>query len=477
VALDEGDWADVQGTILRGYRVDHARHFVLKIDDAARARTLLGELVDGGAGVPQITTAARWLEKPRSFLNVGITYPGLQALGVPSDSLASFPRSFQRGATDLQTAALVGDVGGSAPEHWIGQLSAGADVHLVLSLWVPKDLRVLDEVSGQLRAAFASAATELSCHDARAIPGDQVHFGYRDSIAQPLVEGAPPTKRPVRDVQGAVPAGAFLLGHPNQNGGGAAYRVLPEELSTNSSFAAFRILEQDVAGFEAFLTDGAATLGIDRELLAAKVCGRWRNGAPLVLAPEACGPSLPDHEINAFDYYDDEDDGSADDRFGYRCPVGSHVRRANPRSQPVVGGGGHLHRIIRRAMPYGGPYDPGRPDGQPRGLVGLFINADLANQFEFLMSTWVNGATFVRSVPGPDRTNPVRNISGDDVLGGVNDPSSSSFTIPLPPTGTDPARNLRLTGFSRFITTKGGAYCYLPSIRALRHLAGLPDPG
>jgi len=122
-------------------------------------------------------------------------------------------------------------------------------------------------------------------------------------------------------------------------------------------------------------------------------------------------------------------------------------------------------------MPYGPPYDPGHPDDTARGLVGMFINADLANQFEFLMSSWVNSATFVKSVAGPNGTNPVKNISGQDVLCGVNDPSSSSFTLASP---SGPAGNQRLTGFSGFVTTRGGAYCYLPSITALRYLARLP---
>jgi Dyp-type peroxidase family len=464
------DWGDVQGTILRGYRVDLARHLVLKVEDAARARSLLGAVVGGDPSLPQITTAARWQEKPDSFLNVGITYPGLAALGVPAESLASFPRAFRRGATDPKTAELVGDVGASDPSQWIGGLSRGADVHVILSIWVPKERTVLDEVTATLRAAFAGAATELSCHDTDALPGDLVHFGYRDSIAQPLVEGAPPMKRPAPDGQEVVPTGAFLLGHLNQNGG--IHRVQPGALSTNSSFAAFRILEQDVSGFEAFLTAGAATLGIDRELLAAKVCGRWRNGVPLALAPDTEAPTLPNEAMNDFDYVRPGTD--LDDPFGYRCPLGSHVRRTNPRGQDVVGGGGHLHRIIRRGMPYGPKYDPGRPDDLPRGLIGFFINADLGNQFEFIMSSWMNGPDFVKSFAGPDGINAVKNISGADVLGGVNDPSSSSFTIPFPPTATEPARNERLTGFSRFVTTRGGAYCYLPSITALHHLAALP---
>lgn len=128
-------------------------------------------------------------------------------------------------------------------------------------------------------------------------------------------------------------------------------------------------------------------------------------------------------------------------------------------------------------MPYGPPYDAAHPDDAARGLVGLFISADLANQFEFLMSSWVNGATLVKSVRGPAGANPVRNISGDDVMGGVNDPSSSSFTLSSPPTATEPAKNQRLTGFSRYVTTRGGAYCYLPSITAIRYLASFPADG
>lgn len=464
------DWADVQGTILRGYRVDLARHFVLQVREPVRARALLGKLLAGDSDLPAITTAARWRAKPTSFLNVSITYEGLKALGVPAASLASFPSSFRRGATDPRTATLVGDVGDSDPTRWIGGLSKGGDVHLILSIWVHKGSDALEKVSAALRAAFDAAAVELSAHDAQALPDDQVHFGYRDSIAQPTVEGAPPRKRPLPDSQPEVPAGAFLLGHPNQNGG-AVYRVLPDELSTNSSFAAFRILEQDVAGFEAFLTASAASLGVDRELVAAEVCGRWRNGLPLVLSPDTPTPKPPPapEAVNDFDYV--SSDPEADDTFGYRCPVGAHIRRTNPRSQAVVGGGGHLHRIMRRAMPYGPPYDPAHPDDAARGLVGFFINADLANQFEFIMNSWVNGSAFVKSVRGPDGANPVRNISGDDVLGGINDPASSSFTVSSPPSATAPATNQRLTGFSRYIVTRGGAYCYLPSITALRYLA------
>ena len=470
-AVPELDLGDIQGTVLRGYRVDHARHFVLRVADGAGARRFLGSLVDGSPGVPQVTTAARWTVKPACFLNLGLTAAGLAAVGVPQASLSTFPAAFLRGATAAATAELVGDVGASAPSQWTGGLADGDSVHVILSLWTLGDRSVIDEVSGVLRAAFTGALDEISVLDADALPDNKVHFGYTDNISQPHVEGAPPTKRPRPDQQPMAPAGEFLLGHQNQYG--AVYHLTPDQLSTNSSFAAFRMLEQDVAGFEEFLDAWSGRVGLDAETLAAKVCGRWRTGVPLVLSPDTGTPTppLPPERINDYEYV--SSDPATDDTFGYRCPIGSHMRRANPRDAKVVGGGGHLHRIVRRAMPYGPAYDPTHPDEETRGLVGWFINADLTNQFEFVMSQWVNASDFVMSVPGPGGANPVKNISGEDVLLGVNDPASSSFTVSSPASGTSPWTNRKLTGFSPFVTTRGGAYCYLPSITALRYLTTL----
>jgi Dyp-type peroxidase family len=465
------DYADVQGTVLRGYRVDLARHFVLSVTDAVRARAFIGHLVDGTGGVPRITTAARWTQKPECFVNVGFTCAGLAALGVTPAELATFDLAFQRGATDPGSAAAVGDVGESAPAKWIGGLADGARVHIVLNLWVHEDPAVLEKVTTRLRSAFAGAITELSAHDAQALPDNFVHFGYHDNIAQPTVDGAPPRKRPVPDDQPIVATGEFLLGYDNEYG--SQYTVEPATLSTNSSYAAFRILEQDVAGFEQFLTTSAAKAGIDRELLAAKVCGRWRNGNPLELAPDAPGTTLPMSQLNDFTYVD-QIDTAKDDTLGLRCPIGSHIRRNNPRSEAVVGTDATHHRIVRRAMPYGPAYDPAHPDTIPRGLIGYFINGSLTNQFEFVLGQWNLTPDFVKSASGPGGPaagNAVFNISGEDVFMGVNDPSTSSFTLAA--LGARGRNNTHVTGFPRLITTRGGAYCFLPSVTGLRYLASL----
>lgn len=471
------DYSDIQGTILRGYRVDLARHFILGITDAAAAGTLIGALVDGTGGLPRITTAARWTEKPECFVNISFTAAGLTALGVTPTQLKTFDAAFQRGATNPTTAGIVGDVGTSDPSQWIGGLANGAQVHVVLNVWVDDDPSVLESVTARLRAAFAGCMTELSAHDARALPDNKVHFGYRDSISQPTVIGAPPRKHQIPDDQPPVATGEFLLGYVNETNG--TYTVQPAELAKNSSYAAFRILEQDVAGFEAFLSEYAAQAGIDVEMLAAKVCGRWRNGNPLELAPDAPGTVLPMSKLNDFTYV--SSDAAQDDTLGLKCPIGSHLRRNNPRNEAVVGTDSTHHRIVRRAMPYGPPYDPAHPDSAsastPRGLIGYFINASLSNQFEFLTSQWNLDSAFVKSASGPGGSsagNAVFNISGEDVFLGVNDPASSSFTLSTPGAPGKKNNNTVLTGFSRMITTRGGVYCFLPSVSGLRYLAQLP---
>lgn len=470
MATPDIDYGDVQGTILRGYRVDMARHFILQVTDATAARTFIGNLVDGTNGVPRLTTAARWTEKPACFVNVGFTAGGLTALGVTADQLRTFDTAFQAGATDPVQAADVGDVGGSAPAKWLGGVETWRNAHLVLSLWVHEDAAVLEQQSARLRAGFAAGCRELLSHDAAALPDNQVHFGYRDNISQPTVQGAPARKRPTPDDQPEVPTGEFLLGYPNAGGG--TYSVQPAPLSTNSSYAAFRILDQDVVGFERFLTGFAAQGGVDPEMLAAKVCGRWRNGNPMALFPDAPGECLPAHKLNDFNYV--STDPSADDTLGLKCPIGSHLRRNNPRNGAVVGTDSTHHRIVRRAIPYGPAYDPAAPVETPRGLIGYFINGSITNQFVFLQSQWDQLSDFVKSATNANGSvdgNAVFNISGEDLFLGVNEPATSSFT--LAQLGQAGKNNKTIKGFGQMITTRGSAYVFLPSVTGLRYLAAL----
>ena len=166
------------------------------------------------------------------------------------------------------------------------------------------------------------------------------------------------------------------------------------------------MIRTDVVGFENFLQSNKER--IDPELLAAKMCGRWRNGVPLALSPDTDKPpgGISPEQLNNFEYVNA--DGSGDPK-GLRCPVGAHIRRINPRGQPVIGqgqpgGSNNTHRLIRRGMPYGPVYDPTQPhDGIERGVLGYYINSSIENQYEFVLSQWVNDSEFAGSGCIPNR--------------------------------------------------------------------------
>jgi deferrochelatase/peroxidase EfeB len=479
------DLQDIQGFILRGYRMPVARHFVLTVTTPATARALLGRMVSGSeSDSPQITTADEWQvasspgpeddqtapakRKPDYCLNVGITWPGLVALelqsGVPGLSFKSFT-AFVQGAA--ARADGVGDKGPSGPVNWVGGLGKGNE-HVLLTLHALSQ-EILDSYSARLSALFTEGAAfhEMWRADGMAllemqngipVPVPKVHFGYTDGLSgTPAIRGGPDPSRP--DHREPCDPWLFVLLDEAEN-----YNVPePKELGLNGSFAVFKVIRQDVVGFENFLQ--ANKDRIDPELLAAKLCGRWRNGVPLEVSPDTDSPAggIQPELLNDFDYVNS--DGSGDPR-GLRCPVGAHIRRVNPRGQPILGqgqpgGSNNTHRLIRRGLPYGPIYTPGQPDdGIERGLLGYFICSNIENQYEFVLKQWTEDAAFV----GPVRLNP----NSKDPIIGKNDPAQSVFEIPQ--AGGPP---LKITGFSAFVTTKAVAYCFLPSVTALKFIAGL----
>jgi deferrochelatase/peroxidase EfeB len=145
----------------------------------------------------------------------------------------------------------------------------------------------------------------------------------------------------------------------------------------------------------------------------------------------------------------------ADDATGYKTPPASHIRRANPRDASVAGVV-RLHRMIRRGTAYGPELPEGvlEDDGVDRGLMFAFVGAHPGRQFEFVQSEWINGGDFLG-------------------LGDVKDPIAGShegtgaYSFPRRPIPK------RLRGLPRFVVTRGGEYCFMPGLRALRWLAEL----
>jgi len=121
----------------------------------------------------------------------------------------------------------------------------------------------------------------------------------------------------------------------------------------------------------------------------------------------------------------------------------------------VVIGAVRLHRIFRRGTNYGQPLPPGvlEDDGVDRGLMFAFVGAHLDRQFEFVQREWVNDGKFIGA---PAEIDP---------LVGRND--GRELTIPKQPIRS------HLKGLPTFVVNRGGEYCFMPGLRALRWLADL----
>jgi Dyp-type peroxidase family len=288
----------------------------------------------------------------------------------------------------------------------------------------------------------------LSSLDLEAVPPfiyAHDHFGYRDRISQPVIEGT--GEAPTPGTGAALRAGEFILGYPDEHGP-PSNLPQPEILSRNGSYMAYRRLQEHVGRFRDFLRQHGQTPE-EQEFVAAKLMGRWRSGAPLVLAPEKDDPKLGAdlQRNNDFNY-------KQMDPFGYAAPLGTHMRRMNPRDTAA---NMNRHRIIRRGATYGPLLPEDAPeDGVERGIAAFVICASLIRQYEFAQSVWANDKNFHEL--GNER---------DPFIG--NQDGTLEYKIPKRPI------RKKITGLPAFTTVRGGAYFFLPGIKALRYLAMLEE--
>lgn len=430
---------DIQSGVLRPRPTPYkATYLLLRIVDAQAGRALMGRLANvvSSAAHPTSPLANTWV-------SASLSYQGLVALGVPQDSLDSFPWEFRQGM--VARAKALGDTGESSPEHWEWPLGT-SDVHVVLTALSPdpEHLELAVERAGVAVQELPGieAIWRQECH---VLSTCREHFGFRDGIGHPAIEGSGipgtnPHELPLK-------AGEFVLGYADETGN-LPPMPRPDALGRNGTFVAFRKLHQRVAAFRQYVKANA-TSPEDEERLAAKLMGRWRSGAPLALCPFHDDPELGADALRNNDFH------YADDATGYKTPPASHIRRANPRDASVAGLV-RLHRMIRRGTAYGPELPEGvlEDDGADRGLMFAFIGTHLDRQFEFVQSEWLNGGEFLG-------------------LGEVKDPvagnheGDGSYSIPSRPIPK------RLRGLPQFVVTRGGEYCFMPSLSALRWLSGL----
>ncbi len=430
---------DIQSGVLRPRPVPYAATYVLfRIDDPRAGRELLGRIasVVASAAHPNSPAADTWV-------SVALTYRGLVALGVPQDSLDSFAWEFRQGMA--ARAKALGDTGESAPENWEKPLGTG-DVHIVLVAVSPDDARLEEALAPATKVYEALPGIEaIWRQDCRALASGKEQFGYRDGIGYPAIKGSglPGTNTREHPLE----SGEFVLGYPDETGS-LPPMPRPDVLGRNGTYVVFRKLHQRVAAFRRYLKE-SATSERGEELLAAKMMGRWRSGAPLAICPHHDDPDL------GADPQRNNDFVFGDDPTGYKTPPGSHIRRANPRDASVAGVV-RLHRMLRRGTVYGPELPEGvlDDDGVDRGLMFAFVGAHLGRQFEFVQSEWINQGELL----GVGATK-------DPVVGAHDGSGSYSFpNRPIP---------RRLEGLPRFVVTRGGEYGFMPGLRALRWLAEL----
>ncbi|MFG2177377.1 Dyp-type peroxidase [Streptomyces abikoensis] len=433
---------DVQSGALRPRPVPYEGKFVfLRVDDRHAGRALLRRLLPVTAGgLPDVDPSQD------AWVAVAFTYEGLRALGVPQESLDSFPRAFREGMA--ARAELIGDVGESAPAQWEAPFGTG-DIHIALSA-LSSDTAQLDKELERARVAYEDTpgVQVIWQQDVRQLPTGRTTFGFRDGISHPNIEGVGlPGSNPQ---EAPIKAGEFILGYPDETGNPPPMPQ-PDVLGRNGTYAAVRKIHTNVAAWRRYLRANSSSAEAEA-LLAAKMVGRWPSGAPLTLTPEHDDPELAadPHRVNNFLYRENDD-------RGYRCPAGAHIRRTNPRDATIIGDA-RMHRLIRRGTTYGPPLPEGvlEDDGAERGLIGVFIGAHLERQFEFVKAEWVNDGNFIGY---PGEKDPVAGHHG----------GTGSVTLPEKPV------RRRLQNLPSFVVTRGGEYCFVPGLRALRWLAELED--
>jgi Dyp-type peroxidase family len=467
---------DIQGNILCGYgnSFRYALYLFIRFgDDQEATRNWLRELI------PNITTAEPWRplsSKPAETLNIAFTHRGLKRLGLPKAVRKTFPLEFRKGMK--KRADYVGDKNESAPDRWEPELGRSDAVLIVMA---QDDVRAEREAEHREQIGGHGGHVTYGQHAGLLEGGPgatyaREHFGFADGFSQPAIRGngGPNTREgmgtPTEDGWEEVAPGEFVLGYRGEDG------LLPyapaAPLGHGGSFMVLRKLKQDVPGFRSYLRsvaemrlglferdppgpndpDRAEQLAARERLIAAKMVGRWQDGRSLVTSSRPVAapgdPELDPTRINRFRYNGDQE--RLIDSDGGRCPIGAHVRRANPRDS--LGWEGLLtkrHRIIRRGVPYGDPLPQGEADDRDRGLIFVCYQASIERQFELIQSRWLNDGDALWLGTEKDC------LSTDTGMT-VQGPQSPTY---LPPSDAP------------FVITRGGDYFFAPGVPALRALA------
>ena len=472
------DLDDVQGDIVIGMQ-KYAENFIFfKIVDSFAFKGLLKQYIVGRiTGARQAQQRESIIQRrqqqgqrtPERFygLNLGLTMDGITGLlGERSPRLEA---SFERGADHPDTIKALNDPPKSL---WLPRFAADRiDGVFLVTGPDPSFVRFYsDELLDALGASIKVVYAEIG-NTRRGAERGHEHFGFLDGVSQPGIRGLTPVSNPVLRPNEGLPGqnliwpGEFVFGYPGQDPTDPVKPGAAPEMAApwmkNGSFMVFRRLEQKVPEFWRFIAMQAARLGMDRELLAARMVGRWKSGAPMELAPlrDNAGLGRDAKRNNDFEF--------GDDPFQRKCPYAAHIRRAYPRDDT-----GNLaevlrHRIIRAGIPFGPEVEPGeRTTRHSRGLMFVCYQTSIERQFEYIQRHYANNPDFAGGKKRPGGSGLVR-PGFDPIIGQAAGNAARQMDEPIP---NYPAGNRRSTLEipKQFVVLTAAAYFFMPSITALR---------
>ena len=446
------DLANLQGFVPKLYRLPISRHLLFSIASAPAARACLRTIA---ASLTRGNVDLSALVEP--LTNLSISWTGLQALAGTGEAPAP----------DLDRL-FVSASPSEVPGTW-GNRFGWRDVHVVVHIYcrteeclASQTERIREVATGALKELDPGIGDENALTCRLPTRDGRLHFGYRDGITQPKVDWDDSAEAGAKDLR------HFVLGQATSTFHSKPRSQFWSDLLRDSSYCAFQVLGQDVAAFESYLTRVAPAVypdlaaGLAREKVAAKMMGRWRDGTPVALSPDKSDPSQIDADF-----------GYADDPEGRRCPLTAHIRLANPRNQKLEDlvksnfpGGGPF--VLRRGMPFGPAWWSDEATGVKRGLVGMFMCSNLANQFATLMR-WLSKADF-SPVFDPGRAH------WQDMITGSREASDDPEVMRQRRTGAIRVgeREALLEGLQRFVWAEGTLLLLVPSINALRAIVNEP---
>ncbi|MEO8413026.1 MAG: hypothetical protein ABI472_05175 [Ginsengibacter sp.] len=466
--MNQLELSEIQGFLVRDYKnMPFSKYFLLQVSDNVMAKGFIKEISK------KITTVT--VNNESSYTNIGFTGVGLAALGLKENNIRSFTREFREGMVTPHRQRLLGDHDSNDPGKWDWG-GPKSEIHLILMIFDVDEEKMNAHAQQLTEELRKNGLHQVLVLDGETFPEGREHFGFREGISQPAIIGSG-----VTGIQNDnIKAGEFVLGYKNEYGvfpdtpllseSQGNSNILPDDpegsgkkdLGRNGTYFVLRQLKEDVDGFWNFLNeksknDDGSINTEESTKLAAKMMGRWPGGAPLVTYPDK-DPGIVSDD-NDFVYTDT-------DKLGLKCPFGSHARRTNPRDNFEESGPSESlqltkkHRIMRRVRSYGETFTGSATNHKPKDDVGVLFgcfNADIGRQFEFIQYTWANYPKFKQLYADPD---PFIGVKENPEPGVVQ-----QFTIQRETT------NKYITGLKSFVTVKGGAYFFFPSVTAVEYLS------